>query len=85
MKYCPEVIQAKIITHYQLLLTFSNHELKVYDCSNILESKRFSFLKDYEIFCNFKFQNDTPSWSFNNVEYDIDPCEFYDFGKEYLK
>ncbi len=85
MKYCPVVVQAKIITHYQLLLTFSNHELKVYDCSNILESKRFSFLKDYEIFCNFKLQNDTISWSFNNVEYDIDPCEFYDVGKEYLK
>jgi hypothetical protein len=46
----PKIISAKIIENYTLLVQFSNHQARKYDCEKLLEKTMFSPLKNYAFF-----------------------------------
>jgi hypothetical protein len=49
----PKIISAKIIENYTLLVHFSNHQARKYDCKKLLEKTMFSPLKNYAFLKTF--------------------------------
>jgi hypothetical protein len=45
----PKITSAKIIENYTLLVHFSNHQARKYNCENLLEKTMFSSLKNYQL------------------------------------
>jgi len=80
MRY-PKIISAKIIENYTLLVHFSNHQARKYNCEKLLEKTMFSPLKNYAFFKNFQLD---PSGSgiIWNDEIDISEYEIWVNGIE---
>lgn len=73
-----KVISAKAIPNYQLFITFSTGEKKVYDASKLLDLPVFRPLKDVKVFCAFQIDFDTVTWC--DGEIDIAPETLYQDG-----
>ncbi len=57
-----EVINAKYIKNYELLLSFNNNEQKIVDLKDKLDGDIFQPLKDIEFFKKFKINFNTVEW-----------------------
>jgi len=74
----PRVLKVKYIGDYQLLLTFTNNEVKRFDLLNYLHYPVYELLKD-EAFCKtVKAAGGTIQW---NEYIDFDPDTLYLEGK----
>lgn len=70
-----KVTGVKILQNYQLLLTFSTGERKLYDVRPLLDLPVFQSLKDVSIFEDVQLDFDTISWC--NGDVDIAPETLY--------
>ncbi|MEA4805526.1 DUF2442 domain-containing protein [Acetobacterium wieringae] len=70
-----KVTGVKILQNYQLLLTFSTGERKLYDVSPLLVLPVFQSLKDVSVFEDVQLDFDTVSWC--NGDVDIAPETLY--------
>lgn len=57
-----EVINAKYLKNYELLLSFNNNEQKIVDLKDKLNGEIFEPLKDVEFFKKFKINFNTIEW-----------------------
>lgn len=85
VKYTPHIKDAKVLCAYTLLITFTDGSIKTYDCSEIVKDPYCQFFRAPKIFAKFFVKNGAIYWKVGKRELSYDPCEFYDFGKEYLK
>ena len=96
VKYTPHIKAAEVLCAYTLLITFTDGSIKTYDCSEIVkETFRHQGLTDAEvvqgdfrdpkIFAKFFVKNGAIYWKVGKKELAYDPCEFYYFGKDYVK
>lgn len=69
------VIGVKTLPNYQLLLTFSTGERKLYDTSPLLDLPVFQPLKDRAVFEDIQLDFDTVTWC--NGDVDIAPETLY--------
>lgn len=74
----PKAIDVKPLEDYQLLVTFDNGEVKIFDVKPYLSHKIFESLKDVNIFNTVKIGGLSIEWS-NGV--DICPDELYNNSK----
>jgi hypothetical protein len=65
----PRIIEVKPMQDYSLLLTFTNHEKKMFDVKPYLNKGIFTELKDVANFNSVKIFNGTVLW-----QNDIDLC-----------
>ena len=65
----PRITAVKALDNYQLLLTWTNGEKRIFDGKNLLQLKVFEPLKNKVFFNNIKVLNGTITW-----ENDIDYC-----------
>lgn len=70
----PRVTDVLPLDDYRLLLSFSNGEKGIYDCSSLLQFEIFSGLRGYTYFCKVKVCEGTVVWP--NKE-DISPDTLY--------
>ena len=70
----PRVISVKPTDDYKLILTFSNGEVGVYDCSSLLDFGVFKELRDIKYFKQAKVVFGTVSWPHDQ---DICPDTLY--------
>jgi hypothetical protein len=70
----PRVINVLPLDGYRLLLSFSNGEMGIYDCSSLLQFEIFSGLREYSYFNKVKVCAGTVVWP--NKE-DICPDTLY--------
>lgn len=75
---CPKAIDVKPLQDYQLLVTFNNGEVKIFDVKPYLSHKIFESLKDVNIFNTVKIGGLSIEWS-NGA--DICPDELYNNSK----
>ena len=68
-----KVVGVKVIENYQLLLTFSTGEKKVY---NVKPLPAYKILKDNAVFCDVQIDFDTVAWC--NGDIDIAPETLYE-------
>lgn len=71
-----KVVGVKVIENYQLLLTFSTGEKKVYNVKPLLELPAYKILKDNAVFCDVQIDFDTVAWC--NGDIDIAPETLYE-------
>lgn len=76
-----KVVGAKPLDDYEILLTFSTGERKIYDMKHLLELPAFQPLKNKNIFNDFTLDFDTVTWC--NGDIDIAPETLYQDGREY--
>ena len=72
-----EVIKAKYIEGYRLLLLFNNGERRIVDLSNSLKGSVYIPLKDINYFKNFSIKFNTIEWE-NGA--DFAPEYLYEIG-----
>ncbi len=70
-----KVTGVKAIENYQLVLTFSTGEKKLYDVKPLLEFPVYQPLKDEKVFCDVQVDFETVTWC--NGEIDIAPETLY--------
>lgn len=70
-----KVTGVKTLQNYQLLLTFSTGERKLYDVSPLLDLPVFQPLKDKRVFDDVQLDFDTVTWC--NGDVDIAPETLY--------
>ena len=70
-----KVTGVKTLQNYQLLLTFSTGERKLYDVRHLLDLPVFQPLKDKSTFDNVQLDFDTVTWC--NGDIDIAPETLY--------
>ena len=70
-----KVTGVKTLQNYQLLLTFSTGERKLYDVSPLLDLPVFQPLKDNRVFDDVQLDFDTITWC--NGDVDIAPETLY--------
>ena len=70
----PRVKSVKPLKGYKLELTFTNGEVGVFDCSDLLDFGVFSELKDPKYFCQVRVVDGTVFWP---NEQDICPDTLY--------
>jgi hypothetical protein len=70
----PRVKEVIPLPNYQLRLTFTNEETKIYDCSSLLNFGIFQELKDTPYFNQVKILDGTVTWP---NEQDICPDTLY--------
>lgn len=70
-----KVIGVKTLENYQLLLTFSTGERKLYDVNPLLDLPVFQPLKDNSVFEDVQLDFDTITWC--NGDVDIAPETLY--------
>lgn len=68
------VIDVKPKNNFNLLLTFENNEIRIFDVSPYLEIGKFKELKEISLFDSVKVKFDTIEWD-NSL--DIDPEVLY--------
>ncbi len=68
------VTDVKPLEDYKLLLTFENHEQKVFDVTPYLEVGKFSELKDNDLFKSVHISFDSIAWK---NQLDLDPELLY--------
>lgn len=74
----PRAIEVNILPDYELLITFSNNEKRIFDVKPYLEYKQFEELKNKSIFNSVKIDGLSISWSNGS---DICPDELYNNSK----
>lgn len=74
----PRAIDVKILPNYELLITFSNDEKRIFDVKPYLEFKPFEDLKNVSIFSTVKIDGLSIAWC-NGA--DICPDELYNNSK----
>ena len=70
----PRAIDVKVLPDYQLLITFDNDELKIFDVKPYLQCPQFATLKDPTMFSTVKIDGLSIAWE-NGA--DICPDELY--------
>ena len=70
----PRVVEVKTLPNYQLEITFSNGEVGLYDCRDLLDFGVFQELKDESYFRQARALNGTVVWPH---EQDICPDTLY--------
>lgn len=70
----PRAINVKVLPDYQLLITFDNDELKIFDVKPYLQYPQFATLKDPTMFSTVKIDGLSIAWE-NGA--DICPDELY--------
>lgn len=70
-----KVIGVKTLPNYQLMLTFSTGEKRIYDVKPLLKLPVFQPLKDLTVFNNVQLDFDTVTWC--NGDVDIAPETLY--------
>ncbi|AFY60255.1 DUF2442 domain-containing protein [Synechococcus sp. PCC 6312] len=76
---CPKITSAKIIENYTLLVTFSNHQTRKYNCEKLTENPAFLPLKQYSFFKNFQIDPSGSGIVWND-EIDISEYEIWTNG-----
>lgn len=79
MKNYLAIIEVKPLEDYQLLLTFSNGEKRMFDAKPYLNKGIFKELKVLEVFNTAHISFDTVAW---NNEADFDPEMLYVWSKK---
>ena len=74
----PRAIDVKPLPNYELLITFSNNEKKIFDVKPYMDFKPFEDLKNIALFNSVKIDGLSISWA-NNA--DICPDELYNNSK----
>lgn len=74
----PRAIDVKPLPNYELLITFSNNEKKIFDVKPYLKFKPFEDLKNITMFNTVKIDGLSISWSNG---FDICPDELYNNSK----
>ncbi len=77
----PKITSAEIIENYTLLVRFSNHQARKYNCEKLLEKTMFSPLKNYAFFKNFQLDPSGSGITWND-EIDISEYEIWVKGIE---
>ena len=72
------VTDVKPLKNYQLLLTFENNEIKIFDMKPYLDKGIFSELKDEKKFRSVRVSFDSIEWC---NQADLDPEFLYDKSK----
>ncbi|MEB3228903.1 MAG: DUF2442 domain-containing protein [Synechocystis sp.] len=72
MQY-PKIVSVKILEKYVLLVHFSDHQIKKYNCEKLLENTMFTPLKDYAFFKNFHVDSSGSGIVWND---DLDISEY---------
>lgn len=72
----PKITAAKIIDDYTLLVIFSNHQTRLYNCAKWLEKPAFAPLKQYPFFKNFQIDPSGSGIVWND-EIDISEYEIW--------
>lgn len=67
------------LDNYKLWLRFNTSEIKVFDCSNMLDKPAFSPLKDIELFKSVYIDYGVPVWCDGDI--DISPEYLYEQGQ----
>jgi len=75
----PRVKTAKPLDDHKLELTFSNGEVRIYDCSPLLDFGVFRELRDIGYFRQVRVVNGTVAWPH---EQDICPDTLYEDSRE---
>ncbi len=70
----PRITKVIPIDDFKLILTFTNGECKIYDCSDLLEFGVFKELRDINYFKQAKITDGTVTWP---QEQDICPDTLY--------
>lgn len=74
----PRAIDVKILDNYELLITFSNNEKRIFDVKPYLAYKQFESLKNISIFNTVKIDGLSISWINGS---DVCPDELYNNSK----
>ncbi len=78
----PKIVHVVPSKDFELLLTFENHEKRVFNVKPYLNLGAFSELKNEDLFKTVKISYDTVAWV-NGV--DIDPEELYKNSRKVKK
>lgn len=74
----PRAIDVKPLPNYELLITFSNNEKKIFDVKPYMNFKPFEELKNLTLFNSVKIDGLSITWANNS---DICPDELYNNSK----
>ncbi len=74
----PRAIDVKPLDDYNLLISFDNNEIRIFDVKPYLKYKQFEDLKDISLFRTVKIDGLSISWSNGS---DICPDELYNNSK----
>ena len=80
MYYSIEVVKARYLKDYEVVLTFNTGEIKIVDLKNQLYGEVFEPLKDLSLFMQFKVDKELGTISWPNGA-DIAPYSLYDLGE----
>jgi hypothetical protein len=69
----PKIVSVQPIDDYQLIIEFSNHELRQYDVKPLLKKEMFAPLKNHGFFKNVQIEQGGYAISWND---DIDISEY---------
>jgi hypothetical protein len=75
-------IHVQVLDDYQVILKYSNGQLKLFDCSYLLDKTIYAPLKDEQIFKSAVIEDGILSWC--DGELDIAPETLYLRSTEYL-
>ena len=78
----PKIISAQPIDDYQLLIEFSNHELRQYDVKPLLKKEMFTPLKNISFFKQVQIEQGGYAVSWNE-DIDISEYELWVNGVEF--
>ena len=84
MNYLIGVDEAKYLTDYKILITFSTGEQRIVNLKDQLYGEMFEPLKDKNIFMQFRVNNDIRTIVWPNGA-DLAPYSLYDLGKPVIK
>ncbi|MBQ3087391.1 MAG: DUF2442 domain-containing protein [Clostridia bacterium] len=74
-----KVYGVRALANHRLWLRFSTGEVKIFDCTPLLEQPAFQVLKDPAVFNNVYIDYGVPVW--NGGEIDIAPETLYEQGE----
>lgn len=75
----PRIKSVKPNADFTLIITFDNHETKLFDVKPYLEKGRFQSLKNLDVFCSVKPFMGSIQW---NNELDLCPDTLYECSTE---
>lgn len=76
-----EVLDVDVCDFYQMVVTFDNHEQRIFDGAELFEMPAFQPLKDYKLFKTARVENGVVVWL--DGELDISPAYLYKRSEPY--